>query len=196
MIIVAASILAVLTVPLTGRSLAPLARLELRRVWLVWASIGTQLVITLVPSFPNTLGEVLHLATFAASGLFAWSNRHIPGTLVIAAGAALNLTAIAANGGTMPASAWAWRTAGFDTLTGGFENSNVVHTARLQFLGDVFAIPHGWPLANVFSVGDVIIVIGVAVFVHRACRVRRTATASAATAPSAAAATDPTPALQ
>ena len=170
MIIVAASILAVLTVPLTGRSLAPLAKLPLRRVWLVWLSIALQLVITLVPGFPNWLGQPLHLSTFALSALFMWTNRHLPGVLLLALGAGLNLAAIASNGGTMPASDWAWRTAGFPTLVDEFENSNVVHGARLPWLGDVFAIPKGWPLANVFSIGDVIIVIAIAYFAHTWCR--------------------------
>src|SRR5207344_1130609 len=109
MIIVVASILAILTVPLTGRSLAPLARLSLRRVWLVWLSIGLQLVITLIPGFPNWLGQPLHLFTFGLSAAFLWSNRHIPGAMLVGLGAAMNLAAIAANNGTMPASPWAWR---------------------------------------------------------------------------------------
>ena len=170
MIIVVAAILAVLTVPLSGRSLAPLAQLTLRHVWLVWLSIGTQLLITLIPGFPEMAGEALHLLTFAAAAAFMWANRRLPGTMWIAVGAGLNLAAIAANGGTMPASAWAWRTAGFDALTGGFENSNVVVSPRLAWLGDVFAIPSEWPLANVFSVGDVIVVVGVGYFAHCACR--------------------------
>ena len=173
MIIVVASLLAVLTVPITGRSLAPLAHLQFQRAWLVWVSIVTQLVITVVPSFPVALGQALHLATFVASGAFAWSNRRIAGTVVIALGAALNLTAIAANGGTMPASAWAWRTAGFDATAGGFENSDVVSSARLGALGDVFAVPRGWPFANVFSIGDVIIVLGVGWLAQLACRAPR-----------------------
>ena len=170
MIIVVASILAILTVPLTGRSLAPLARLPLRRVWLVWLSIGLQLVITLMPGFPNWLGQPLHLSTFVLSAAFIWSNRHLPGVLFVALGGGLNLAAIAANHGTMPASAWAWHTAGFPTLVGDFENSNVVHGARLAWLGDVFAVPASWPLSNVFSIGDVIIVIAVAYFAHAWCR--------------------------
>ncbi len=128
MIIVVASIIAILSVPLTGRSLAPLATLPVRRVGLVWLAIGLQLIITMIPGVPNSLGQPLHLFTFVLSAAFIWSNRHLPGVLFIAFGAALNLAAIAANGGTMPASAWAWRTAGFATLTGGFENSNVIHS--------------------------------------------------------------------
>jgi hypothetical protein len=169
-IIVVAAILAVLTVPLSGKSLAPLAQLTLRHAWLVWLSIGTQLLITVIPDFPETAGQVLHLLTFASAAAFMWVNRRIPGTVVIAVGAGLNLAAIGANGGTMPASSWAWHTAGFDALTNGFENSNVAASARLAWLGDVFAVPHGWPLANVFSIGDVIVVIGLGYFAHAACR--------------------------
>jgi Family of unknown function (DUF5317) len=169
-IIVVASIAAILTVPLTGRSLAPLAKLSLRRVWLVWLSIVLQLVITLIPRFPNWLGQPLHLFTFALSAGFLWSNRRLSGAPLVALGAGLNLAAIAANNGTMPASPWAWHTAGLPVVAGQFENSNIVHGARLSWLGDVFAIPKGWPFANVFSVGDVVIVIAVACLAHTWCR--------------------------
>jgi hypothetical protein len=168
-IIVVACIVVVLTVPLTGRSLVPLANVPLRRFWLLWLSVGLQLPITLV-TIPNWIGQPLHLVTFALAAAFIFSNRLLPGVPLIALGAGLNMAAIAANRGTMPASAWAWRTAGFPTLTGDFENSNVVSNARLSWLGDIFAIPKGWPLANVFSVGDVIVVLAFAYFVHTWCR--------------------------
>ena len=82
----------------------------------------------------------------------------------------MNLAAIAANNGTMPASPWAWRVAGLPTMTGDFENSNVTSDARLWWLGDVFAIPKGWPFANVFSAGDLVIVVAMAYFAHAWCR--------------------------
>lgn len=170
MIIVAAALLAVLTVPLSGRSLGPLARLSLRRVWLVWTTIAVQLIITLLPAFPESAGRGLHLLTFAAAAVFIWSNRRIPGTTLIALGAGLNVAAIALNGGTMPASSWAWRTAGLPLPADGFTNSTLTQSARLEWLGDVFAIPRGWPLANVFSIGDVVIIVGVCVLAHGVCR--------------------------
>ena len=52
---------------------------------------------------------------------------------------------------------------------GEFANSAVVADARLQFLGDVFATPTWLPLHNVFSIGDMILIVGVAVLVHVAC---------------------------
>lgn len=88
------------------------------------------------------------------------------------------MAAIVANGGVMPASDWAVRVAGLAHEADAFSNSRPVENARLWFLGDVFPIPKGWPLANVFSVGDVLLVVGAAVSVHclgrsRACAHRR-----------------------
>ncbi|MEP1124001.1 MAG: DUF5317 family protein [Ilumatobacter sp.] len=62
-----------------------------------------------------------------------------------------------------------------------FENSNVNADARLAFLGDVFAIPANWPLANVFSIGDVIIVVAATYLAHVWCR--RTARSNSWPAP-------------
>lgn len=180
MIIVVAAVLVVLSVPLTGASLAPLARIKIRRSWVVWASIGLQLVITSIPEFPATLGQVLHLVSFALAGIFLLSNRHLPGEPVIALGAVMNVVAIAANGGTMPASTWAWRTAGFAVPTENFGNSSIVQSARLPWLGDVFAIPANWPLSNVFSAGDIVIVLGLAYLVHRTCRSKKAPSGRAA----------------
>jgi MFS family permease len=54
----------------------------------------------------------------------------------------------------------------------GFANSAPVAEPRLAFLGDIFAVPAGWPLSNVFSSGDVLIVLGALVLLHRVCESR------------------------
>lgn len=170
MIIIVAAALAVLSVPLTGRSLAPLGHLQVRRAWVVWACVLVQLPITVIPGISSTLGQIVHTLSFGLAGVFVWSNRQIPGVMIVAAGGATNLLAIVANGGTMPASEWAWRTAGFAPPTESFENSSIVESARVPFLGDVLAIPESWPFSNVFSIGDVVIVVGLTYLVHRTCR--------------------------
>ena len=89
---------------------------------------------------------------------------------MIAAGTACNLLAIAVNGGTMPANMDAWARAGLDPIPADvFDNSTALSDPKLLFLGDVFAIPAGWPLANVFSIGDVLIVLGGTYLAHRWC---------------------------
>jgi hypothetical protein len=155
---------ALVTVPLARGRLTALADIRLRRPWLAVAGIGTQIVIIeIVPAGVAGLHEGVHMLSYALLGAFAWSNRRIPGVLLIMLGGALNFIAIAANGGVMPADPdLAIKVAGGD----GFVNAGAVEHARLLFLGDVFAAPDWFPVYNVFSVGDFVIILGVVVLLH------------------------------
>ncbi len=82
----------------------------------------------------------------------------------------MNLAAIAANGGTMPATPEALAVAGIAADGEHFVNSGVVEQARLWWLGDIFAVPASLPLANVFSLGDVVLLVGFGWLVHRVGR--------------------------
>ena len=53
-----------------------------------------------------------------------------------------------------------------------FENSAALSDPRLGFLGDIFAVPASWPLSNVFSIGDILIVVGGTYLAHQCCRPR------------------------
>jgi hypothetical protein len=171
-ILVAAALIGMLTVPLAGGQLSTLAQLPFRAIWAVWASIAIQVSITVAGAHvPATVAEVLHIASYALAAWCIWANRRLPGLWLVAVGGAMNLSAIVANGGSMPATAWAWRTSGLDLVApDAFENSMPSSGSPLWFFGDVGAVPKGWPLANVFSVGDVVIVAGLLVLAHRACR--------------------------
>src|SRR5436189_244962 len=48
-----------------------------------------------------------------------------------------------------------------------FANSMAISSAKLSFLGDIFAIPKSLPLSNVFSVGDICVAAGAVVTLHR-----------------------------
>jgi uncharacterized protein DUF5317 len=71
----------------------------------------------------------------------------------------------------MPAAATALRIAGVDT-SGGFANSDAVAHPRLLALGDVIPVPGPWPIGNVMSVGDLLIVAGVLFLLHVTCASR------------------------
>jgi hypothetical protein len=92
---------------------------------------------------------------------------HVPGIFVIGLGGLLNALAITANNGVMPADPEALERAGILSVPGEFANSAAVAQPNLQWLGDVFAVPSGWPLANVFSAGDMILVLGAFILLHR-----------------------------
>jgi hypothetical protein len=159
-----AFITCLLTVPLARGRLTAFADLQLRRPWLALAGIGVQiLIISVIPAGPEGFNEGVHMFSYALLGAFAWSNRRVPGVPLILLGGALNFVVIAANGGVMPADPDLTRhIAGAEE----FVNSGAVEHPKLLFLGDVFATPASWPMYNVFSVGDVVIVLGVLMVLH------------------------------
>jgi hypothetical protein len=157
------------TVPLLGGRLTALGELTLRMPGLALAGIGLQvLIISVLPTGPDGFHEVLHVVSYALLGACAWANRRVPGVPLVVLGGLLNVVAILANGGVMPADpdlvVHAAQRGGE-----GFVNSGVVDSPRLLFLGDVIATPRSWPVANVFSIGDILIMCGVAVLLHRVC---------------------------
>jgi Family of unknown function (DUF5317) len=170
MIIIVWALIAVLSVPLTGGRLRRLATLPIRGAWLAWGSVLVQTALVSAPSStPRLLGHVVHIASYLMAGAFGIANRRLPGVALICLGGALNFAAIVANGGIMPASATAVRISGLAARKR-FDNSGLVPHARLAWLGDIFAIPAKWPLANVFSVGDLLVVLGIGILAHRWCR--------------------------
>jgi hypothetical protein len=167
MLLGAVFIACVLTVPLARGRLTALADLGLRRGWLAFAGIGVQiLIISVWPGAPEWLSEGVHMLSYVLLGAFAWSNRRIPGVPLVILGGLSNFVAIAANGGVMPADTdIARHVAGAE----GFVNSGSMDDPRLLFLGDIFATPSWFPLYNVYSVGDAVIVLGVLVLLHGVC---------------------------
>lgn len=170
MLMGALALLAALSVPLSGKDLRRLGALRVRATGLLPLALGLQvLVIDIVPDVARPVAVGVHLATYLLAGAFLLGNRHLPGLPLLGVGAALNAVTIAANGGTLPASREALRFAGLASSPRDFTNSGVLPAPRLPWLGDVFALPAGLPWANVFSLGDVLILTGAVVLLHRAC---------------------------
>ena len=161
-------------VPLLGGRLTGLLDLRFRDVWLLQAAIATQLALIKVFAEVGSpaVHHAVHVATYLAAGTFVWRNRDVVGMHLLALGGLANFAAIAANGGTMPMHPAAAELAGFTSFGDGFANSAPSVGSPLWFLGDVFAIPTGIPLANVFSVGDVVLLIAGLAMVYAASGVR------------------------
>lgn len=162
-------LLGVLSVPLSGGRYARLAELRVRGVWLVLLAVAAQVLVLETAVLPLTAAAAVHVATYGCVGVVLWLNRRVRGLWLLASGAALNGVTIAVNGGTLPASPGALAAAGVEP-DGVFVNSGELDGARLWWLGDVFAVPAGVPLANVFSVGDVLVVVGAVWVAHAAAR--------------------------
>ena len=176
MIVLVLTAIGVCSALFSRRRLGRLAQLPLTGLWLVWLAFVSQVVLFEFVGYfiPVRVTNVLHVVTYALCLAVLVRNRGVPGGWLITIGAFANLTAIVANGGSMPASASAWRRAGLPEPTA-FENSSMVGDHRLTVLGDIFAIPAAFPLSNVFSIGDVLIVIGGTYLAHRWCGTEPTA---------------------
>jgi len=127
---------------------------------LIWAAVVLQAVALGIESVPRTLAATLHVLTYVVALVFLVLNWRFPGLIIVGAGALCNGVAIALNGGSLPVSAEAAAAAGIDPDRD-FTNAAVMENPVLPWLGDVFAWPAPMPLANTFSVGDILIVVGV-----------------------------------
>ncbi len=112
---------------------------------------------------PEVVGRWVYVISTGLVMVVVVANRGLPGLPLVVLGAASNLAAIVANGGAMPASASALAAVGLGV--DGNTNSVLLERPILEPLTDVFATPRWLPLANVFSIGDVLIGAGVVVAV-------------------------------
>ncbi len=167
MLLATALVVCVLSVLVAGGRLGALGDLRLRRPEPLLLAFGIQLlsVYVLAGSSPDLL-NALHLASYAGTAITVAANLRLPGVPIVVLGGLSNFAAIAANGGVMPARPGALEYAGLATESERWVSSLAVEGAHLSFLGDVFAVPASWPMANVFSVGDVLIVAGAFVALH------------------------------
>ena len=117
----------------------------------------------------GALGPAIYILSTLAVFIAVARNWRLMGMPIVALGALSNLVAITANGGFMPADAGALARAGFGG-PGDHTNSVVLAHPAFQPLTDIFALPAGVPLANVFSVGDVLIGLGVVMVIVSAMR--------------------------
>lgn len=146
-----------------------------------WAPLAVAGLLAQVVLFSTPAGDALgglapavYVATTALVLLVVLRNLGlpavgVPGLGLVALGSAANLAAILANGGFMPADPGALALAG-ETIGEGYSNSVVLADPALRPLTDLYALPAGLPFASVFSVGDVLIAVGISLAIARAMR--------------------------
>lgn len=159
----------------TGGRAAGLSEVRLRWAPLAVLGLLMQLVLFFGPVAESVgaLGMPVYIGSTALVLLVVLRNAARPGLAVVALGALSNLVAIVVNGGFMPASPAAMAALG-RSVNGGYSNSAIVADPMLWPLTDIFAIPHEVPFANVFSVGDVLIGLGLAWAIAAAMHMRPT----------------------
>jgi hypothetical protein len=160
------------------RRLQVLADLPVRDLWLVPVALVLQFPLMRVPATATTLDLLVPRLAFVISylllGWVLWVNRRWPGIPWLAAGVLLNGLCVVANGGWMPIAPQTAALLGDGAWPVGTHHGTSkdgvlpIGATYLWFLSDIFVIPRPFPWPTAFSIGDVLIVIGVARFIWQA----------------------------
>jgi len=143
-------------------------KVKLWPVALIGLAFQGLLFSPLVANAVGRLGPSLYVVSTVLVLMALVVNVRQPGFWLITLGALANFVVIVSNGGQMPASPEA-----FAILNGspvvpvsGFSNSVIAGPATsFYFLADIYVLPRPFPLANVLSLGDVMIGVGGAYFI-------------------------------
>ncbi|MET0628833.1 MAG: DUF5317 domain-containing protein [Acidimicrobiia bacterium] len=171
--VVGTVLLSMLAVVATGGSFARLGRLHLRSLWLLMLGLIGQVVLEVVELPAARLddaGYLLLLATYVLILVFCALNRRVGGMPVVMVGICLNVLVIALNQG-MPTKDDVVERDGrtvHEPIERTVKHRPLEDDDLLSFLGDVLSIP-GVPNQQ-FSIGDIVIGIGVADLCFEASR--------------------------
>ena len=158
-----------------GGRIGRLADFRLRWAWLAVAALVIQVVL-FTEQVNAAAGDLVPIIYVASSALvlavIVRNLSTIKGLGIVALGACSNLAAIVANGGYMPATPEALGISG-PVQTTYQANSMTTPDPVLGPLIDRFSLPGWLPYSNVFSIGDVLISIGIVVVIVMAMRRRQ-----------------------
>ena len=183
---VATFVVAIVVVVTTKGSFGRLATVHYQHLWLLFLGLAIQIVLEFV-TFPkdriDDAGFALLVLSYVAILWFCILNRKVKGLTIITAGIALNVLVIVLNQG-MPTKDDVKERNGREV------HVPIEHTVKhrpleddtvFQFLGDVITLP-GVPNQQ-FSIGDIVIALGIVDLCFEGSRVpRRRGLASAARA--------------
>ncbi len=175
MILAAAILGAVLIGLLRGGSLQRLAGLPLRWPWVALVAFGLQIYLIYFPE-PVSKGlasprVTLLILSYALLLVVIWQNRTLSGFWLIGAGLLSNFAVMLLNGGYMPITLEALTQVGHSRNALSSEpGARVLATKDIVlpreatigwWLSDIFVLPPPFPIPSVFSVGDMLIALGV-----------------------------------
>jgi hypothetical protein len=183
MILLAAVLASVAIAWLRGGRFTELLRMPLRWGGLAVVVFAVQALFLYQTPSRKVVGEwgwqeLLFTGSHVLLLLTVWANRHLVGVPWIGLGLLLNLVVMVANGGWMPITPNALVGVGLTNLvpslasgTRVYSSKNIIlsrEATKLWFLSDVFALPRPFPVPSVFSIGDVLVAVGVFLLIQKA----------------------------
>ncbi|MGI6705537.1 MAG: DUF5317 domain-containing protein [Clostridia bacterium] len=121
-----------------------------------------------IKALPPALIIFLHILSYILLIAFLFLNRKNRCLWIIGMGICLNGLVILLNGGYMPTHPEKLSDTSMNRFVAPLQEGNAVHNSismdqntLLPWLGDIFSLPSWLPLSNVFSIGDILIGMGI-----------------------------------
>lgn len=162
-----------------GRAFRQIAAIPLRSAWLAVLAVFLQWPLLRAPGGPVQhirTQQVLFLLSYVLLSLFVWRNRRLVGIQIVGLGVICNLLVILANGGLMPVAPETLTKLNPGTTSGqwlpgthyGYSKDIILlpSETRLGVLSDILVLPRPFPWPTAFSVGDLLIAIGIIVLLQ------------------------------
>jgi hypothetical protein len=156
-------------------TLKGLAELTLKFGWVFPILLGIQIGVFLLQGRVEWLEQLsgfLFIVIYVLGLFFLWVNRSNKGFILLFIGVCLNFIVMALNGGRMPvsyeAAAFALDPYYTEILKDGLygKHTMLTESTKLGFLGDIIPITSPYPKSQVISIGDVVMNIGVFIFIQ------------------------------
>ncbi len=186
MILIALCLALIIGLAAVGGRVGNLAHVEVKWAWLAPLAFLMQAYLIFFPaetahgllSARSLLLTASHFLLFVV----VWQNRDLDGVKLIGVGLLLNFLVMVLNGGFMPITPDALVQIGYDGNVAQLQTGYIVGRtknmvakpgdATLWFLSDIMVIPKPFPIPTALSVGDVLIVMGVFLFLKESMFLR------------------------
>ncbi|SEM66456.1 hypothetical protein SAMN05192533_104276 [Mesobacillus persicus] len=155
-------------------NLSGLSNLKLKWGWVFPLLLLLQIGIYFLQNKYEVIGNFsgyIFILVYILGLLFLYINRNYPGFSIIFIGVFLNFLVMAINGGRMPVSieaATVLDPSYTEALKHGLYGKHMLltETTKLGFLGDIIPLSPPYPRTQVISIGDVIMNIGIFLFIQ------------------------------
>jgi len=169
-------IVAVAIALMRGGHIGNLSNLPLRKIgWFISAFL-LQILLRLLSGRVVTVkyGPLIHIISYVFIVIGLWYNWKVREVKIIGIGVLLNFIVIVANGGRMPVliNTPNLKSISLRELAALANGSNPIHSlynksTRFGFLSDIFSLPAFFLYPVIFSIGDLILSVGVFILIQR-----------------------------
>ncbi len=168
-------IIALIVALIRGGKITNLSEMKLKMGWVFPILLLVQIIVFSLQNKISWVGGYSNIAfifVYIIGLFFLLMNRNLPGFFMIIVGVGLNFIVMSVNGGRMPVSpeaALVLDPSYIDALKHGLyaKHELITNSTHLPFLGDIVPLSAPYPKEQVISIGDIIMNIGVFIFIQK-----------------------------